>query len=232
MGIDIQGEGPQAGGQQVEKGLEIGQSLGQGQVEQHCPRRRHESRCGLGRRGFAALGEGGVQLPQGEPRPLDAAQGEVGVGVEQAGGQPRPRVGAVEIGLGFLRCYLRLAGEIVVLCQCNVPLCSLCHGLRRLPAAARREGGIHQGHEIFTDCQERYRLRLSRPGVLRLFRVGGDGPGSGEFPGAGNAPRRAQLLHRPFGQVPSVGNFLRREILHGRSSQNLLFDFHYMRSRA
>ena len=122
MGIDIQRKRPQAWRQQREKGLKIRQPLGQGKVEQYRAGRCHKRRCGLGGRGFAALDEGGVQFSQSKAGILDAAQGEIGVGIEQTGGKPCSRVGAVEIGLGLPGRRLRTAGEIVILCQGNIPL--------------------------------------------------------------------------------------------------------------
>ena len=82
VGLNIQGEGPQPGGKQGQELRRRGQPLGQGQVEQHCPRRRHKARR---RPQLGRLFPGGAQedssSPRAELRPGDPAQGQVGIGV-------------------------------------------------------------------------------------------------------------------------------------------------------
>ena len=114
----VQGERAQAGREQREEALGRRHVVGQRQVQQHGGGKSGE-RFGCAVFGRLRSGVGfqrQAQLCHREPRAADIAQRKVGVGVDQAGGQPRPRVGTVEIGLGFPGRCLRLAGEIVVLC--------------------------------------------------------------------------------------------------------------------
>lgn len=68
-------------------------------MQEHRPRKRHKGR----RRPEvgnlpARLGKEGVQFPQGKFGPLDVLQREIGKGVNQAGGQPRPMSELVRYG--------------------------------------------------------------------------------------------------------------------------------------
>ena len=123
MGVDIQGKGPQPRGKKGQKALDVRQLPGQGQVEQHRSRRRYKGRGRLRLGGLlSGRGQGCIHLLQGKTGLLDAPQREVGVGIEQTGGQPRSHVGTDEIGLRFQRRPFRLTAEIVVFRQSDVPL--------------------------------------------------------------------------------------------------------------
>lgn len=151
--------------------------------------------------------KGCVQFFQSKARLLDASQREVGVGVDQAGGELQPHVGTGEIGFCFTGRLLRLAAEIVVLRQGDVPLGACCHSFRRFPAAAGWEGRVHQRHE-HADFQHPVGSRLYRSGIFPLLyparvtgflRIGGNGPGFSKLQRAGDPSLGAQLLHGPGG---------------------------------
>ena len=222
VGLEIQGKGTQARGKQGEEALDFRQPLRQGQVEQHHPRRRHKGRCRteLGRL-LSSGGQGGVQLAEGEPGPADLPDGQVGIGVDQAGGQPRGHVGAGEVGLGLPGRLLRVAAEIVVLRQCDVPLGPLVHGCRRSQTLARPKGCVHQRHQVGVIQQAAYggQFRLagrglfsSPAGVLRLLRIGRDGPGPPEFLCAGDAALGAVLVDPPLRHAPPLRRLPEGEI--------------------
>lgn len=180
--------------------------------------------CRKGGRGLCLRGlpsgQSRVQLLEGMPGSLNAAQRQVGVSEEQAGGKPGPDVLTDQIGLRLFGCYLRLSRKIVVFCHGNIPLRPLFHGLCRCQALSRRKSSIHQGHEIST-VHERYRrFRLGKPGILGFFRIRRDRPGSGKFSGPGNTSIDAQLLHHTPGDSPFFGGLLYREIFHCCTSRD------------
>ena len=232
MGIDIQGKGPQARGQERQKVLDIRHSLGQRQVEQHGPRRCHKGRgrLQLGRL-RSRCRQSGVQRLQGKAGLLDAPQGQVGIGVEQAGGQPRPHVGTGEVGLRLQRRLFRLTAEVVVLRQGDVPLGPRLHGLHRLPAVPREKGGVHQRHED-PAAQRPAGRRLCRSGRLLapdpagasgLLGVGGDGPGFSELLRSGDPPLDAQLLYGPGRETPFFSGLPHGERFHDFASPDKRF---------
>ena len=84
MGIDIQGESPQARRKQGQKPPDIRQAFRQRQMEKHRPSRRHKRRRRTHLWRIVAVCQGSIQFMQGKPCLLDASQGQIGVSKEQA----------------------------------------------------------------------------------------------------------------------------------------------------
>ena len=237
MGLYIEGEGPQARRQQGQELLGGGQRAGQGQMEQDGGGRRHKSGRCLQLGIVLPLGrEQHLHLIEGKPGVLDLVEGEVGVGVDQAGGQPRSCVRTGEIFPRGPRRFLRLAHKIVVFRPGDVPLGPLLHGLYRGQAVPRLEGGIHEGHQvrIIRRCRD---LGLSFPfsgkaGVLGFLRVRRDGPGPSKLLRAGDAAGDAELLHHPGRDVPFFRGLPHSEIFHGTTLQRWCSDSYYMHAGA
>ena len=93
-------------------------------------------------------GKGGLQLIQGKFGPRYLPDGEIGISIDKAGGEPHAYVRAGEIGLHLFGRLLWAAAEIVVLGKCDVPLGTDGHGFHRLPAVAWGEGRVHQWHQV------------------------------------------------------------------------------------
>ena len=133
VGLHIQGKGPQPGWQQGQKALGLRQLLRQRQVEQHGGggRHKHPRRPQVG--GLLHPGRKKfLHLVQGKSGVLDLVEGEVGVGIDQAGGQPRPHVRAGEIGPHRPCRLFRLACEVVILRPGDVPPgAASCFGTNR-----------------------------------------------------------------------------------------------------
>ena len=230
VGLDIEGKGPQAGGQQGQELLGGGQGPGQGQVEQHGgggrykrPRRPQVGGCLRARR------QKFLHFVQGKPGVLDLFEGEIGIGVDQAGGQPRPQVRAGEVGPRRPRRFLRLAGEVVILRPGNVPPGAGFHGPYRSHARSRLEGGVHQRHQCSALQNTGGLLQFGgRLGALGLFRVGGDGPGLPELLRAGYVTGGAVVLHHPGGKVPFSRGLQHGEVFHGIALQRWFFTPYYI----
>ena len=152
----------------------------QWQVEQYSRGCRHKCRCRfpLGRL-LRPFRQEHLYLIKGKAGVLDLVEREVGVGVDQTGGQLCAHIGAGEVGPRRPCRFLRLAGEVVILRRSDVPLGAGLHGPYRGHARARLEGGVHQGHQAGT-VQKAWgrgpRLLSDRTGVLGLFRSGLRGP--------------------------------------------------------
>ena len=216
VGLDIQRKGPQPRRQQLHKFLRRGQSVRQRQMEQHRGGGGHEAGRRLKCRGGLPCGaQRALHLPQGGPGLLNAPQRQVGKGVDQAGGQPRPQIGTEKIALRLSGRLLRVPAEVVILRQGDVPLRPLLHGLHGGQALSRHKGRIHQRHKVLPGCLDRrpgHSLHGRRPvplpvpgpaQVLRLGGVRGDRPGAAEFLRPLNAALCTQFLNQALGHAPS-----------------------------
>ena len=102
MGVDIQSEGPRPRGEERQKALQVRHLPGQGKMEQHGSGCCCKGRCCLELgRAFLCCGQDGVQFLQGKACLLNAPEREIGVGVDQAGGELGPHVGAGEVRFCF-----------------------------------------------------------------------------------------------------------------------------------
>ena len=156
-----------------------------------------------------------LHLPQGGPGLLNATQGQIGKGVDQAGRQLCPQIRTGKIALRLSGRRLRVPAEVVILRQGDVPLRPLLHGLHSGQALSGHKGRIHQRHKGLPGCLDRRPGRglhgrrlvpLPVPGpaqVLRLGGVRGDRPGAAEFLRPLNAALCTQFLNQALGHAPS-----------------------------
>ena len=177
----------------------------------------------------AAVRAGEVPRREEVPaRPVDAAERQVGVGADQAGGQTGARVAVAEVGLCGRRGVLGAAGEVGELGPGDVARRALGEGRggpRRPPRGERRRHERHEGAEgqgraggVFGARRGRWRGRRTRAArVGRLGRALGDAPGAAEALGARDAPLRAEDLHAAGRDAPLPRGLRRRHPAHDPS---------------
>ena len=159
------------------------------------------------RRRRRAGGQCAAYLMQRPAGVVDAAHGQAGIGKDPAGGKPHPRVLCREIDLRFLQGLFRLAAEIVILRQGDVPRGARLHPFNGLHAVPRPERGVHQGHEAVEQLRRFLGdggsgLLFLPAGVAGLPGVSRDGPGAAEALRPGDAPLGAVLVDAPLGHAP------------------------------
>ena len=140
-----------------------------------------------------------LQIRQGKPGLGDAPQRQVGVGIDQAGGQAGAQVVAGEPELSLLSRTVRMPAEVVVFRPGDLFFRAFCHGFHSGQTLSRWERGVHQGHEGQPGKRlfRFWRRPASKTGIERPFRSRGNRPGLSEFPGAWNASLLAEMLHCP-----------------------------------
>ena len=161
-------------------------------------------------------------------------QGQVGIGVNQAGGEPRSHIGAGKVGLRPLCCLLRVAAEIVVFRQRDVPLGTSCHSLHHGKAFPWLEWRVHQGHQAGNIQRSSGLLFLPTgdPGVLGLFRLHRNRPRFSKFLCTGDAPINTELLHHPVRKTPFFRSLPHSEVFHTFPPISMRLCFIIIRNRA
>ena len=147
-------------------------------------------------------------------------QGQIGIGVDQAGGQPRSHIRAGEVGFRLPCRFLRMAAEIIVLRRSYIPPGAGRYGLHRFPALSRRKGCIHQRHKIGLIeqsagnrfCRGVSPLLPCPAGVNGLLCIGGDGPGFPYPLRTGYTSLCAVLIYSPLRHTPFFRRFSERKI--------------------
>lgn len=189
----------------------------------------------LGRRFAPYPGGNPLEFRQRIAGPLDLPDGQVGIGVNQAGGKADLQIPVRQIEFHFLRGLLRLTAEIVVLGQCNILAGTIFHLLNAGHTLSRRERGIQQRHQLGRrgDGGGRRNHRRSRfgrrlpPGIPGFFGIGRNLPRDTKLLRTGNTPLRAVFLHQPLGDFPRFGGLPYRSVffrhrLHPPRSGSLL----------
>ena len=146
--LHVECEGAQARGQKRQELVGVWQLLGERQVKQDGGGCGDEGGSGAKlRRVLAGLGEDDVHLVEQGLGLVCLTEGQVGIGADQAGGEPRGDVQRVEVGSGGREGLLGLAAEVVILGLGNVALGARSHGLDCLEVRAGGERRVHEGHE-------------------------------------------------------------------------------------
>ena len=163
------------------------------QVQQHSCRGDDKDGGGVQPRrgGDGRIVEAGAHLFQGAAHAMGLTQGEVGVGVDQAGRQAQRRIGMGKIQLGGAGSLFGMAAEIVKFGQGNVAQVLVGDGFDGVEAVAWDKGGVHQWH--------------GQVGSVRRRRcVGRNVPAVGALDSAGQAPALAET-HEPIRSAVPLG---------------------------
>lgn len=214
MRLHIHGELAQARRQIFESGGKLRQGVWQGQVEQDAGGGHNENGSGrkLWRGGESHLAL--LHARQGGAGALNVAEGEVGVGADEAGGKAQRRFVAVKVGRGDRCGGLYLAAEIGKFGAGNGAQVRVRNGRYSFGCMSRREGCVHKRH------WQKKRLRFLGRSAVRFSRILWacsilrNGPAATEFFRPGNAPVAREFLHAALRKLPSFGCFCHADISH------------------
>ena len=204
MSLHIQGKYPQPRRQEGQILLGWRQALRQGKMQKNrggsgdkdcrCPK--------LGRGVRTGSGQGVFHCRERVPGPVDLPDGEIGIGIDQAGRKPDLYVGTGEVEFCLPGGLLCMPAEIVILCKGDSLLGTVFHGLDALHTMSRDKRGVHQGHQFQAGGRWLPGRRFGRffflSGITRLLGVGRYAPGDAELFDTLDTALCTEFLHQPF----------------------------------
>ena len=190
-------------------------------MEQHRGRGDGKYRRCLQLRGKRLLGGQGVlDLGQGMLGPLDLPDGQIGIGVDQAGRKTQGKLIMGKIQFGDSGGFFRLTAEIIVFGPGDVPQMCILDAFHRFLAMPGDKGTAQKGHGDRVRGRNFFLWICDGNRAFFFWNIGGvwgrggNGPVCADFLCPGNAAFGAVLLGQGERNIPLFGSLLYGDVIH------------------